>query len=108
LNKEIQARFIDDAFNLTIFDLRMDEIPIPKIIRTLSHHLYSASHKLVVLSSVKSGMLKDSAPDGDPDKLGRLSPTKLQKYLKMQEQVIDEIGLHNGKPIIGMVPRQHI
>jgi hypothetical protein len=105
LHKEIQSKFIAGAFNLTIFDLRLDKFPTVKGIRTLAHHLYSASHRVVLLPSVKSGMLKDPPPGGDTNKPGRLSATRLQQYLKMQEQVIDEIEtLHNSKPIIGTVP----
>lgn len=105
LHKEIQAKFVDGAINLTIFDLRLGKFPTVKGVRTLANYLYSSSQRVVLLPSVKSGMLKDPSPDGDPKKTGRLSANKLQQYLKMQAQIIDEIEtLHNSKPLIGMIP----
>lgn len=105
LHTEMRSRFVSGAFNLTIFDLRLDKFPTSRGVRTLAQHLYSASDKVVLLPSVKGGMLRDSPPHGAAKRPGRYSDSKLQQYLKMQEQIIDEIeSLHNSKPIIGIIP----
>jgi hypothetical protein len=108
LHREIRSKFVRGAFNLTMFDLRLTKFPGVKDVRTLAEHLYSSSDSTVFLPSVKSGMLKESGAEREEATnrvVARLSTKRLQQYVQMQEQIIDEIeAVHNRKPIVGIIP----
>src|SRR6267143_57254 len=98
LLREIKSKFIPDALNLSIFDLKYDSVPPPTAIRTIAHYLYSVSDKVVTLPTVKSGLLKDQATSST------LSDPRITSYIGMMKLMIDEIRAGNGKPVIGTIP----
>jgi hypothetical protein len=98
LLREIKAKFIPDALNLSIFDLKYDVVPPSPSIRTIASYLYSGSDKVVILPTVKSGLLKD------PSRPSVLSDSRITDFIDMMKLMIDEIERGNGKPIIGTVP----
>src|SRR5437867_13205990 len=85
LVRDIRSKFIPNALNLSIFDLKFDDVPPPTAVRTISQYLYSASDKVVTLPTVKSALLKDKA------KYPKLSDSRFASYIKMMTTVIDQV-----------------
>jgi hypothetical protein len=99
LVRDIRSRFLSDTLNLTIFDLKFDSVPARSAVSTISQYLYAASDKVVLLPTVKSGLLKD------PPKFSRFSERRIGSYVGMMSQIIGEIeSVGNRKAIIATVP----
>ncbi len=98
LVRDIRSKFIPNALNLAIFDLKFDDAPPPSAVRTIAQYLYSASDKVVTLPTVKSAFLKDKG------KYPKLSDSKVASYVNMMKLIIDQVEAGNGKAIIGTVP----
>lgn len=97
--RDICSKFVADALNLVIFDLKFDSVPTPSTIRTISQFLHTASDKAVMLPTVKSGLLKD------PPKYTKYSDARMDNYVRMMSYIIDQIeSLGNSKAIIGTIP----
>jgi hypothetical protein len=98
LVRDVRSKFIPNALNLSLFDLKFDDAPPPSAVRTVAQYLYSASDKVVTLPTVKSALLKDKG------KYPKLSDSRVATYVKMMKLIIDQIEAGNSKPIIGTVP----
>jgi predicted DNA-binding protein YlxM (UPF0122 family) len=99
LTRDIRNMFIPDALNLAIFDLKFDNIPTASAVRTIAQYLYSSSDRVVMLPTVKSGLLKE------PPKFARYSETRIGNYVQMMSHIIEQIEtLGNSKAIIGTIP----
>ena len=98
LVRDVRSKFITDALNLSIFDLKVDDAPPPSAVRTVAQYLYSVSDKVVTLPTVKSALLKDKG------KYPKLSDSRVSNYVKMMKLIIDQIEAGNGKAIMGTIP----
>jgi hypothetical protein len=98
LRRDIESQFIDNALNLVIFDLKFDDVPPSTSLRTIAEYLYAASDKVVMLPTVKPGLLKEKS------ERPRFSDTRIQNYLRMMSEIIEQIGMRNSKAIMGTVP----
>ena len=95
-SNDIKSRFVPDKFNLTIFDLTVDEMPTRNQLRILSHCLYAASEKTYMLPTVKNSLFTDHK---------KLSEKKFKRYMNMMEFIIEETeSVGNSKTLIGTIP----
>ncbi len=93
---KIRLQYVLRKLNLTLFDLKIDSVPSDETLRLLSNCLYSASDKVIVLPTVKSGLFKVD---------GKLTLDRLEKYLHMMKIIIDECeSSGNHKAFMGTVP----
>ncbi len=98
LRRDIKSKFIDNALNLAILDLKFDDVPALTGVRTIAEYLYAASDKVVMLPTVKPGLLKERSPRPT------YSDARIENYLRMMSEIIEQIGARNGKAIMGTVP----
>ena len=98
LVRDIKFKFIENALNLPILDLKFDDVPPVTAVRTIAQYLYSASDKVVMLPTVKSGLLKDRS------KHPKYSDSRIASYMKMMSDIIEQIETGNSKAIVGTVP----
>jgi hypothetical protein len=96
--KDIRSQFIENALNLAILDLKFDDVPASPGIRTIAECLYAASDKVVMLPTVKPGLLKERSPRPT------FSDARIENYLRMMSEIIEQIGARNNKAIMGTVP----
>jgi hypothetical protein len=90
---DIENHFLKDKLNLTLFDFRSDKIPDEGKLRTFASCLYSASHKVIVLPTVKNTSLLQPSEES------------IKKYVNMMQFLINELAsIHNGKVFIGTIP----
>jgi len=96
ITREIRSRFLKDKLNLVIFNLVLDRIPDKNLLDVLSQQLYASSEAVIFLPTVKIGLLKEE---------GRFTDRKIQEYLKMMDDIINEIeSVGNAKAFIGTIP----
>ena len=102
MTAEIRSQFISGKLNLVIFNLTMDQIPKPSLMRTFAQHLYASSDRTIFLPTVKVSLFKEQV-------LGRktmkFSDSKFAAYVNMMKNLIEEIqAVGNNKAYFGTIP----
>jgi len=96
VTREIKSRFLENRLNLVIFNLIFDQIPEQNLVRTLAQQLYSSSHAIIFLPTIRTALLKEN---------GKFSEKKVQAYLEMVKNIVNEIEVvGNVKPFVGTIP----
>lgn len=103
---DIKRKFVPNKTNLTIFHLRLEQLPNIKRINILSQFLYSASESVIVLPTIDMKFVTDSVLDQEGEEKSRvLSEKKIENYIIMLKNIINEINTAgNSKPFIGIIP----
>jgi len=98
----VRFEFLTNRLNLTIFDLKYNSVPNRETVKIIAHALRHSSQQTIILPAVRTALLQEQ-------KLGRKTPVfsdkKIQQYVQMMNQIIDEIeGFGNRRQIVGTVP----
>ena len=93
--------FCPNKLNITIFDLQYDVMPDEDTIRLIAQALHGASEKAVFLPAIQKSLVQ-SIPKGR--KCANWDENKFLSYKNMLKVMVEEIKMHNGKEIVGMVP----
>ena len=100
--REIQARYLPNRLNLTIFNLTVDKFPERHLMEMFAQHLYACSDKVILLPAVKSSLYKEPPPGR---KTPAISDAKFATYVAMMAKLMDDIqSVGNNKVFMGTIP----